>query len=137
MATAEKRCCNQLAELLQPVFIRYADILSAVYLFGSQASGETTGRSDLDLALLFKPSVVSSAVSHRFTLFAEFSRVLKRDDIDLIILNTAKNLILQDEIVRTGILLYSDESNTRIEYELWVQHQALDFRFQRKMAMGV
>jgi predicted nucleotidyltransferase len=126
-----------LADHLQPVFIRYGDILAAVYLFGSQAIGEATDRSDIDLGILFKPAAVSAAASHRFTLFAECSRALKRNDIDLVVLNTAANLILQDEIIRTGILLYDGDGEARIDYELKTLHQALDFRFQRQLAMGV
>lgn len=70
---SEKAYNKQLAELLLPVFTCYADILSAVYLFGSQASGEATALSDLDLAVLLKPAAVRNAASHRFTLFAECS----------------------------------------------------------------
>ena len=106
-------------------------------LFGSQATGESTDKSDLDLAVLLKPAVVNNAASLRFTLFAECSRVLKRNDIDLVILNTANNLILQDEIVRNGIVLYDGDTDTRIGYELNTLHQALDFRYQRQMAMGI
>lgn len=128
---------QQLTSLLQPVFIRYGDILAAVYLFGSQAAGVATEKSDLDLAVLLRPAADSAAAAHRFTLYAECSRALKRNDIDLVILNTAKNLFLQDAIIRTGILLYDGDSDTRIEYELKMLHLALDFRYQRQMAMGV
>lgn len=128
---------QQLAKLLQPVFMHYGDVVAAVYLFGSQAIGEATDKSDLDLAVLLKPAAAGDAASHRFTLFAACSRALKRNDIDLVILNTARNLILQDEIIRTGIVLYSDDRDARLDYELKTQHQALDFRYQRQMAMGV
>lgn len=128
---------QQLTDHLQPVFMRYSDMLAAVYLFGSQARGEATDRSDLDLAVLLRPTAVSAAASHRFTLFAECSRALHRNDIDLIILNTANNLILKDEIIRAGIVLYDGDTDTRLDYELKTLHQALDFRYQRQMAMGV
>lgn len=137
MTAAEKTYANHLVNLLQPVFAQYGDILSAVYLFGSQATGEATEHSDLDLAVLLKPDAARDAASHRFTLFAECSRALKRNDIDLVILNTTKNLILQDDIIRTGIVLYSNDTDARIDYELKTQHLAIDFRFQRTMAMGV
>lgn len=128
---------QQLLESLQTVFTRYSDLLAAVYLFGSQATGVATGKSDLDLAVLLKPAAVSAAAAHRFTLYAECSRALKRNDIDLVVLNTAANLILKHEIICTGILLYDGDSDTRIEYELKMLHLALDFRYQRQMAMGV
>jgi hypothetical protein len=70
-------------------------------------------------------------------LFAECSRALHRNDIDLIILNTVNNLILKDEIIRAGIVLYDGDTDTRVDYELKTLHQALDFRYQRQMAMGV
>lgn len=127
---------QHLADHLQPVFARYGDMLAAVYLFGSQATGEATDRSDIDLAILLRPAAVNTAASFRFTLFTECSRALKRNDIDLVILNTSTNLILKDEIIRTGILLYDGDSEARVDYELKTLHVALDFRFQRQMAMG-
>jgi uncharacterized protein len=137
MAVQNANYSQHLANHLQPVFMRYGDILAAVYLFGSQATGDATDRSDLDLAVLLKSAAVSAAASHRFTLFAECSRTLKRNDVDMVVLNTAENLILQDEIIRTGVLLYDGDGEARIDYELKTLHQALDFRYQRQLTMGV
>ena len=127
---------DALVERIASVLAPRREVLEA-YLFGSQATGEATERSDLDLAILLKPDAARAAASHRFTLFAECSRALKRNDIDLVILNTAKNLILQNDIIHTGVVLYSGDTDARIDYELKTQHLALDFRFQRNMAMGV
>ena len=128
---------HSLADNLQPFFDKYRALLAAVYLFGSVALDQATAQSDLDIAVLLTSTAVDAAASLRFSLFADCSRILKRNDIDLIILNTAANLILQDAIIRTGILLYDGDSTARVDYELNVLHQAADFRWQRQMAMGV
>jgi predicted nucleotidyltransferase len=137
MSVANADNIQMVSGLLQPVFAHHSHVLAAVYLFGSPATRAATLTSDLDLAVLLRPDAVSAAASLRFTLFAECSRALKRNDIDLVILNTAANLILKDEIIRSGILLYDGDDSTRIDYELKTLHQAMDFRFQRQLVMGV
>jgi len=122
---------------IQAVCNRYVEFLAAAYLFGSAASDEATAGSDIDIALLLKPHAVSQQARLRFRLYAEFSRVLRRNDIDLVILNVSKNLILQDEIMRKGLLVYEADTDTREAYECRVLHMGIDFREQRRAVMGV
>lgn len=114
---------------------RNADMLAAVYLFGSAARGDATQNSDLDIAILVAEKKRIAGL--RFMLFAEFSRALKRNDIDIVILNTSSNLILQDDIIRCGVLIYEGDSDAREEYESRILHSGIDFRQQRKKVMGV
>lgn len=122
---------------LQAVFEKYGGILAAVYLFGSAASGEATFRSDLDIAVLFAPDDVLSPAERRFALYADLSRALRRNDIDLVILNTSRNLILQEEILRHGVLIFEGNPAVRAEYEQRTLHCGIDFRHQRTMIMGM
>lgn len=122
---------------LQPVFEKYVGILAAVYLFGSVATGKATFRSDLDIALLFVPGIGRSPAEHQFALYADLSRALQRNDIDIVILNTSRNLILQEEILRCGVLIFEGDSAMRADYEQRILHLGIDFRHQRSMAMGM
>lgn len=62
---------------------------------------------------------------------------MKRDDVDLLILNTAGNLILLDEVVRYGSVLYDRDTDARENFELDILHQAIDFKRQRLAVLGV
>lgn len=126
-----------LNNVLQPVFAKYADILAAVYLFGSAVTGEATCRSDLDIAVLFAPGAGRFPAKHQFALYADLSRTLQRNDIDLVILNASRNLILQEEILRRGALIFDGDSAVRADYEQRILHLGIDFRHQRAMVMGM
>lgn len=128
---------NLICAKLQPVFEKYRKSLAAVYLFGSTVTGETTPLSDLDIALLLQPDLESIDAALRFKLFADISRELGRNDIDLVILNSSSNLILQDEIIRAGLVIFEADAGTRNLFEEKTIHSSIDFRYQRKMVMGV
>lgn len=116
---------------------RYRYDIEAVYLFGSCAAGEVNPTSDVDIAILLKSGSVKQAARLRFALYADLSRLLHRNDIDLVILNTSRNLILQDTIVREGKLLYSADDEARITYEVRTMHMCIDFKQQRKRYVGM
>lgn len=118
------------------VACRYGDRLLAVYLFGSLAQGRATSLSDLDLAVLLDPREHSSFSDIRFALYADFSRALRTNDIDMTVLNTLDNLFILEEIVRNGVLLYDARPEVREDFEVRMLHRALDFREQRRHVMG-
>lgn len=125
---------DEISAAVSPICDKYAGIVVSVYLFGSTASGEATSKSDLDIAVLLSGHQYFPGL--RFRLYADFSRVLKRNDIDIVILNTSTNLILQDDIIRHGVLLYDGNVDAREAYESKTLHMGIDFRRQRYMAMG-
>ena len=78
-----------------------------------------------------------TAFSKKMEIYAACSKALQRNDIDVIILNTAKNIIVLDEIVRTGVLLLDRSLEQRLHFEQKVIHQAIDFKSQRYALLGV
>lgn len=124
------------SQMIQRVFNKYADSLAAAYLFGSAATKEATPLSDIDIAVLFKAHAKENQSTLRFRLYTDLSRALHRNDIDLVILNTSTNLILQEEIVRNGVLLFDRDADAREDYECRILHMSIDFRGQRRLAMG-
>jgi predicted nucleotidyltransferase len=121
-------------ETLAPVFEKHA-ILSA-YLFGSTVLHKNTALSDIDIAV-YVSSPTEFSFNDKLKLHADCSRALKRNDIDLVIINQMKNLILQDEITRNGEVIYDIEPEQRMLFEVEIQHQTIDFKHQRKMNMGI
>lgn len=115
----------------------YGQDIAAAYLFGSQASGCATGSSDLDIAVLLSPAACHKAAKLRFRLYADLSHALQRNDIDLVIMNTARNSMLLEEIVRKGQRIFDRITEFRLEFECRILHEGIDFRHQRKMVMGL
>ncbi|MFH1215544.1 MAG: nucleotidyltransferase domain-containing protein [Pseudomonadota bacterium] len=121
---------------LSPVFQKHQETLVFGYLFGSRATGEERDRSDIDLAV-FVRNPHSFSFSDKLMLHGDFCRHLQRNDIDLIIINQIQNLVVRDEIIRGGIILWDNDPVQREEFELRVQHSAIDFKEQRKKEMGI
>jgi len=120
---------------LATLFEKYKDKIIFVYLFGSVVKGNISNLSDIDLAFHAKPAQEMSDL--KLALYADSCRLLRRNDIDIVILNELKNLILADEIITNGIVIYDSEPDRRISYEVRVHHHAIDFKHQRKMLMGI
>jgi predicted nucleotidyltransferase len=123
--------------LLLPVFERHAEKIVFAYLFGSAATDELTPLSDIDIAAYLSRGTREFYSDTRLSLHADLCRALQRNDVDLVILNTSGNIILQDEIVRNAIVLYESDVDAREEFEVKVLHRAIDFREQRLAVMGI
>lgn len=68
--------------------------------------------SDLDLPVYFKAHLRDCQMM-RIDLYVALSRALKRNDIDIVILNTASNLMLLDDIIRQGVLILDEDRELR------------------------
>ena len=122
---------------LLPVYEQYGSKVTFAYLFGSTARRAAYPPADVDIAVFLSPEGRKSAFDVKLSLHADFCRALKRNDVDVVVLNTSVNLMLLDEIVRYGVVLYDADPDTREEFELKILHQAIDFKTQRLAVMGV
>jgi hypothetical protein len=96
-----------------------------LYLHGSHAHGRQTALSDLDLAVLLAPGVGGDTDTILAVLDA-LMRVCGRDDIDLVVLDTAGSII-KDRVVRHGRCAYARSKRERIAFETAALKEALDF----------
>ena len=126
---------QQIKTLLEPIFEKHNEILSA-YLFGSYAEGDETALSDIDLAI-FVENPKSFSLTDKLSVHADCCRILKRNDLDLVVLNQTRNLILLEQIIRTGIIIWNTNSPLFDDFELKTLHLAQDFKYQRHREMGV
>ncbi|MBU1171818.1 MAG: nucleotidyltransferase domain-containing protein [Proteobacteria bacterium] len=74
-----------------------SDSILFAYFFGSHAQGTSSKNSDIDIAVFLKDSVYESFFDIKMDLYLNLSRTLKRNDIDLVIMNTCKNLTFPRE----------------------------------------
>jgi len=98
-----------------------------LYLHGSHAHGTQSVLSDLDLAVLLEPEAARNRRIYADVTFA-LEETCKRDDVDIVILNTA-GPIIADRVIRQGRLVYARDDRERITFETSVVKKALDFRF--------
>ncbi len=126
--------CNALKRALEP----YRGKILFAYLFGSMAKGGTRADSDLDLAVYCVDRNPDSCHDLKIDIYMTLNRALKKNAIDIVVLNSASNLMLLDEIVREGVVLLDSEPATLREgFEVRTLHRAIDFKEQRRAVMGV
>ncbi|MBS3809651.1 MAG: nucleotidyltransferase domain-containing protein [Desulfobacterales bacterium] len=101
------------------------------YLFGSGATAETAPLSDLDFAVYLDAAPGEIELTHKLSLYAKISRLAKRDDIDVVILNTCSNHMLVYDVLINGLLIYDAGSGTRAVVEQKMLHAAIDFKESR------
>lgn len=106
------------------------------YLFGSLAEGKEGPLSDVDVAAFLTDKFASSHFDVKLSLLADFCRALGRNDVDVVVLNHTRNLMLLDGIIRGGVVLLDQDPQLRADFELVTLHRAMDFRAQRAAVMG-
>ncbi|MBC8448615.1 MAG: nucleotidyltransferase domain-containing protein [Chloroflexi bacterium] len=121
-STSKKVKLTELAELFA------AEPVDVVYLFGSQARGDTGPLSDVDVALLLRPGVSrKAAFDLRLRMMAALGRLFDTDEIDVVVLNDAP-LLLQHRVLRDGKVLFCRHELRRVRYEARAISKYLDFQ---------
>lgn len=119
------RQIQQLRDRLRQFFQKETAVLFC-YLFGSVASGTTTPKSDIDLAVYLDPDKSKDLFKSRLELITKTSTLLKKD-IDIIVLNTAPPF-LKHVVFREGILLFDRNPSQRIDFELKATNEYFDYK---------
>ncbi|WP_333654130.1 type VII toxin-antitoxin system MntA family adenylyltransferase antitoxin [Dissulfurispira sp.] len=123
---------KELSEKLTAIFHRIEEVEFA-YLFGSFARGDEFPFSDIDIAVYLSRK---ASLADELKLYSIIGRELKHDNIDLVILNNTNNIILLEDIVRYGKVVCDRNPSSRESFELRVLHDAIDFKYQRKVFAG-
>jgi predicted nucleotidyltransferase len=82
------------------------------YLFGSQARGNTRPDSDVDVAVYVDPATLEHPVGwggYDTELGAELIGILRRNDVDVVVLNKAPPLLYY-YVLRDGIRLFARDA---------------------------
>jgi len=98
------------------------------YLFGSYTKDNTCPLSDVDIAVYLDDKIKEDErFNFRLESMAQVSKLLKREDIDLIILNDSE-ISLAYEVIYYGKPIYSRDELKRIRFEA----RAMSLYFDRK-----
>ncbi len=128
---------ESIKDVLASVFGKYKDAVVFAYLFGSAAGDTVYPLSDIDIAVFLSDAKKETDFNIKLSLYSDFCRALKRNDIDIVVLNAATNIVLLDEIIRHGVLIYDTATELRKSFECRILHQAIDFKEQRFNIIGV
>ncbi|MDE2188549.1 MAG: nucleotidyltransferase domain-containing protein [Patescibacteria group bacterium] len=100
--------------------------LSMVVLFGSQATGAVHANSDIDIAIMSTRSVDLSV------LYAEFSDLFLREDIEIVTMNDASPTMMH-VLIRDGKLLYEHKSGAFLSWKFYAIWVWLDTAWLRRL----
>src|SRR5438105_1847734 len=97
------------------------------YLFGSQATGRTNRLSDVDVAVLANPSAAlkNTPYGYKALLITDIMKALKRNDVDVVLLQEAP-YFLRQRIITSGTPLYVKDELERIRFEADVMNRYPD-----------
>lgn len=105
--------------------------IKLVYIFGSYAKGSNNKNSDLDIAVLlnkeYNPTI-------KVALLGDLNSIFKRDDIDLVILNSS-NSVLSHQVIKYGKIAYEESEDIKVEFEVRVLREYMDMEYFRKVQM--
>jgi predicted nucleotidyltransferase len=100
---------QRLVEGLRRFLVARSEILEA-YLFGSRARADAQAHSDVDVAVYVDPArVADSALGYAAELTAEVTGLLRRNDVDVVLLNRAAPL-LYHRVLRNGLRLFARDA---------------------------
>jgi len=125
---------EEIAERLKPVFDGRAEILFC-FLFGSSAAGAPSPR-DIDLAV-FAVVPRDRRVDWMADVHGDFCDALATNHVDLVHLNSTDNIMLLDEIVRKGLVIFERDADALAMFQARIWHEGIDFKEKRRMLMGV
>lgn len=114
-------------------YLRKEDGVLAAYIFGSSINRKGVKR-DLDIALLVEDEILEEAsITQIITSFyLKLSKLLKRKDIDIILLNRA-SLLFKYAVIKNGNLIYEKDEDKRIEFEVRAMRKYFDFLRIKKL----
>ncbi len=119
-------------EKIRIIFEKYPSI-KLVYLFGSQARGNAGPLSDFDFAFYTTEKDSKKIFKLRLSLMTEISLLLKKDNIDVVALNSIDNSELKYNIIREGKVILEKEP-----YKVLIEPKILNeyFDFRQSLALA-
>jgi len=123
------RSLNMITEtqlgLLSETLKKYPDVQFA-YLFGSQASGNVTPISDVDVAVYLDDHLASTEqFKLQLHLVGVLCQALQRNDVELAILNGA-DIVLRYQVLKNGKLIFCRDQTAKNEFFVRTMSEYLD-----------
>ncbi len=119
---------EQLLPLLKD-FFQKEEYVELAYLFGSVAEGKAGVLSDIDIGVYLSESLTKAQRNHkRIELIGSLVTLLKRDSIDLLIINDTPP-VLSFEIIRPNVLIHARDRSLKVDVEQRIMSMYLDWKY--------
>ncbi len=107
------------------------DRVILAYLFGSTVRGDAGRLSDVDIGVMLDEKISKKdRFDLELKLMGEIAILIKKNKIDLIVLNEAP-LLLAYNIIKSGIIIKSDETE-RVKFETKILSMYMDEKYYIK-----
>ena len=104
------------------------DSIILAYLFGSTVRGDTGRLSDVDIGVMMDEKLPEKdRFDMELKLISEIGTLIKKNKIDLIVLNEAP-LLLSHNIIKNGVILKSNEIE-RVKFETKILSMYMDEKY--------
>ena len=104
--------------------------VEAVYLYGSEAIGTPNNQSDIDIAVLFRNGInPKRRFDLRLNYIGFFSRLLGRNDVEVIDLDAVSLALQYSAVGPRKILFEKKRGNRRARFEAEVLSRYFDYRY--------
>jgi len=125
-----KRDIEQIREILVQYFQKSRPEIEVAYIFGSIAQETSNLLSDIDIAVILDEKQIEERLysyGYKADLLADLIKILKTNEVDLVILNHA-NSLLRHRVLYFGKLLYSKNEKKRIQFQIDTINKYDDFK---------
>jgi len=110
--------------------------VQAGYLFGSIVSGRTRPDSDVDIAVLVADRAIRrDSFQYRLNMITDLMDLLKREDVDLVLLNQAPPL-LAHRVLSKGQLFFERSAAARVRFQVQTVNRYLDTQPMRDLYLS-
>jgi uncharacterized protein len=129
------RSLEQIEPALRSLLEQRPEILVG-YLFGSVVCGRARPDSDVDIAVLVADEVMADdSFRYRLNRISDLMSVLKRDDVDFVLLNEAPPL-LAHRILRYGKLVFERSPSARVAFQVRTMNRYSDTQPMRHLYLS-
>ena len=111
---------------IKSVFSKYPSVKLA-YFFGSKKRKDDSPMSDYDFAVYLNKKDNKKILETRLSLFADLTKILKTDKIDILAIDQIKQPELKFSIIKEGELIFEREPY-KVVIEPKIMNEYFDFR---------
>ncbi|HOV21564.1 MAG TPA: nucleotidyltransferase domain-containing protein [bacterium] len=124
-----RKSVNEIKTILKEYFQKHPEI-EVAYVFGSVAQEKDNVLSDIDIGIIVDKGQIneqSYRYGYKAEILTDLIKLLKTNNIDLVILNDA-NTLLKHRVLYFGKVIYSKNEKNRIQFQVNTINKYADFR---------
>jgi hypothetical protein len=101
--------------------------IKLLYIFGSQARGDTGPLSDYDFAVYLEESDAQKRFDTKLNLIGALTSILQTNDVDVAVINDTDNINLKYAVISEGKVIYEQDPH-RMIVESRILNEYFDFK---------